>query len=57
MEKVKETKHFKKTAPFRPFLGKSSQNLAEDLSGRLHFYSASFEIGSRTIGQLGTLDS
>ncbi len=30
MEKIKETKHFKNSAPFRPFLRKSSQNSAAD---------------------------
>jgi hypothetical protein len=45
MEKIKETKHLKNLAPFRPFLGKSGQNWAADLSGRLYFYAAPFELG------------
>jgi hypothetical protein len=40
MEKIEETKLFKNSASFRPFLGKSGQNSATDLSGRLYFYSA-----------------
>jgi hypothetical protein len=42
MEKIKETKHFKNLSPFQPYLGKSSQTSAEDLSSHLHFYSAPF---------------
>ncbi len=55
MEKIKETKHFQNLAPFRSLLGKSGQNSAADLSGRLHFYPSSFELCGRIIGQLGTL--
>jgi hypothetical protein len=37
MGKTKETKCFKNSAPFRPFLGKSGLNSAADLSCRLIF--------------------
>jgi hypothetical protein len=37
IEKIKETKYFKNSAPFQLFLGKSGQNLAKDLSCRLIF--------------------
>jgi hypothetical protein len=52
---VKETKLSDNSASFRPFLGKSYQNVAADLSGRLLFYSAPFELCGRTFGQLATL--
>jgi hypothetical protein len=37
MGKIQETKCFKYSAPFRPFLGKFGQNYATDLYSRLHF--------------------
>jgi hypothetical protein len=55
MGKIQETKCFKYSAPFRPFLGKFCQNSAPDLYSRLHFYSAPFEFCGRRIGQLETL--
>ncbi len=38
MEKIKETKHFKNSAPFRPFLEESGQNSAADLFGRSYIF-------------------
>ncbi len=42
MEKIEETKRFKNLSPFQPYLGKSGQTSAADLSRHLHFYSAPF---------------
>jgi hypothetical protein len=53
--KIQETKHFKNLASFRLFMGKCGRNSATELYGRLHFYSAPFELRGRRIGQLGTL--
>jgi hypothetical protein len=55
MGKIQDTKHFKYSAPFRPFLGKFGKDSAVDLYGRLHFYSAPLNLCGRRIVQLGTL--
>jgi hypothetical protein len=57
MGKMKDTKHFQYSAPFRPFLEKFGQKFVADLGGRLRFYSAPFELCGRKIGQLGTLQN
>jgi hypothetical protein len=47
-----ENKCLKVRPPFCPFLYNIGQNSAVDLSARSTFYSATFELCGRTIGQL-----